>query len=356
MIMTSNSDSTTIPMPFSSSDASTSINSNNSTNPTGSSSESSSSILIQDENRQYDESIQHHSSYKSKQNITVDFDTNPFIRVFAATGAAMITSCVATPFDVIKTRMQYHHGSQYRGIWHSANYIIASRGISSLWTGLQPALISQVPATGLYYSGYEYFRNYLLTHGYSATTAPLFAGAVSRLFVTTLTSPFEYIRTAMQAQEASHSMMQIFRYSVQTYGFSRLWAGLGITMLRDAPFSAFYWFSYEHIKQHILGDNDDAHNTPISVHFISGAMAGMAAAALTNPLDVVKTRIQGNINDRVKLGDACRAVWEQKALFDGIGPRVIKVAPACAIMISSYEMLKHFCRSKSPSPPREFVS
>ena len=206
--------------------------------------------------------------------------------------------------------------------------------------------------------------------------------------VVSLTCPFEYVRTAMQAQETSLTMTQVFRQSVQEYGVKRLWTGLGSTMLRDAPFSAIYWFIYEHVKEVMLGDqkfeqidraneysthrqgnhrinnqqqnnqtqmntqlqshnnhpqnSSNASHTPIFIHFTSGALAGMIAAAITNPLDVIKTRIQGNIHQKVTFGEAWRTVWDQKALLDGIGPRILRVAPACAIMISTYEMLKNF--------------
>ena len=35
-----------------------------------------------------------------------------------------------------------------------------------------------------------------------------------------------------------------------------------------------------------------------------------------------------------------------RALFSGLVPRLLKVAPACAIMISSYEFCKEFFRNQ----------
>ena len=36
-----------------------------------------------------------------------------------------------------------------------------------------------------------------------------------------------------------------------------------------------------------------------------------------------------------------------RALFSGLTPRLLKVAPACAIMISSYEFCKEFFRKQN---------
>lgn len=44
-------------------------------------------------------------------------------------------------------------------------------------------------------------------------------------------------------------MTQALKTVVKYSGFSGLWMGLSITLLRDVPFSAIYWLNYETIKK-----------------------------------------------------------------------------------------------------------
>jgi len=76
-----------------------------------------------------------------------------------------------------------------------------------------------------------------------------------------------------------------------------------------------------------------------------GSMAGAVAAAITTPLDVVKTRLMTQTNtaaaDRYAgVGDALRRVYASEgpaALFSGIGPRMLWIGVGGAIFIGSYE-------------------
>ena len=83
---------------------------------------------------------------------------------------------------------------------------------------------------------------------------------------------------------------------------------------------------------------------------VAGAVAGSVAAAVTNPMDVIKTRIQIELGEKgVRLNnyEVAREIIQShgiKGLWTGLAPRLLKVAPACAIMISSYEYCKRFFR------------
>src|SRR5688572_26844568 len=96
-----------------------------------------------------------------------------------------------------------------------------------------------------------------------------------------------------------------------------------------------------------------AHGIPFLVHFTAGAISGMVSAIITTPIDVIKTRMQTNVkldtnntsHTSKTAGEIFRTIIKEEGwsgLTRGMLPRTVKVAPACAIMISSYELIKSF--------------
>jgi solute carrier family 25 aspartate/glutamate transporter 12/13 len=72
-------------------------------------------------------------------------------------------------------------------------------------------------------------------------------------------------------------------------GFLGLYKGAKACFLRDIPFSAIYFPVYAHAKLYSADDN--GHNSPASL-FCSAFIAGVPAAGLVTPADVIKTRLQ----------------------------------------------------------------
>uniref|UniRef100_A0A8C5X5P0 Mitochondrial glutathione transporter SLC25A39 n=1 Tax=Malurus cyaneus samueli TaxID=2593467 RepID=A0A8C5X5P0_9PASS len=229
-------------------------------------------------------------------------------------------------------------------------------GIRSLWSGLPPTLVMAVPATVIYFTTYDQLRDYLHARtGSRGHYIPLLAGALARLGAVTVISPLELIRTKMQSRQLSYRELRVcIQSAVAQDGWLSLWRGWGPTVLRDVPFSALYWFNYELVRTWLCRQAwlDEA---TFMVSFVSGAISGTVAAVLTLPFDVVKTQRQIELGDSEVhpvtaskpsstwlLMQRIRAESGTRGLFAGFLPRVIKVAPACAIMISTYEFGKTF--------------
>lgn len=82
---------------------------------------------------------------------------------------------------------------------------------------------------------------------------------------------------------------------VQQEGFSALFHGYKATIFRDLPFSALQFTFYEQ-AQTWARKWKQSRDIGLPLELSTGAIAGGLAGVITCPLDVVKTRIQTQIN------------------------------------------------------------
>lgn len=314
----------------------------------------------------------------------------PVQQIIASSAGALLTSLFVTPLDVVKIRLQaqsnpftkgkcfvycnglmdhlcvcqngnskawYKAPGRFTGTTNAFVQIVRNEGVRSLWSGLPPTLVMAIPATAIYFTCYDQLRDILIHRLDSVESASLIAGATARLGSATLISPLELIRTKMQSRPLSYKeLTSCIQSSVAKEGWLSLWKGWGPTVLRDVPFSAMYWFNYE-LGRKWLCERYNKTEATFSICFASGALSGSIAALVTLPFDVVKTRRQIEVGELEVLPNSqkrSKSTWKImytimsengfRGLFAGLSPRLIKVAPACAIMISSYEFGKAFFR------------
>lgn len=327
----------------------------------------------------------------SGQSLPASDAITPVQQMVASCSGAILTSLFVTPLDVVKIRLQaqknpfpkgkcfvycnglmdhlcvcengnskawYKAPGHFNGTLDAFVKIVRQEGIKSLWSGLPPTLVMAVPATVIYFTCYDQLCAALRVRmGDHAQEAPLLAGAIARVGSATVISPLELIRTKLQSQKQSYGeLTNLIRSAVETEGWLSLWRGLGPTLLRDVPFSAMYWYNYERAKSWLCEQYNTREPT-LTITFISGALSGSFASCVTLPFDVVKTRRQvelgelqaKNLSSQLPtstLSVMSRIVAQDgfRGLFAGFLPRLIKVAPACAIMISTYEIGKAFFR------------
>ncbi|KOS21406.1 Solute carrier family 25 member 39 [Escovopsis weberi] len=271
--------------------------------------------------------------------------------------------------------------------------IARNEGFTTLWRGLSPTLVMTIPANIIYFTGYDWLRYNSKSpfSGLSNDHAPLTAGALARTLAATAVGPIELVRTRMQAARGTSTtnhLLETFngiREMVAIRGYTSLWRGLTLTLWRDVPFSGLYWWGYESIRSRITDyrqeqrgrgfsrdDSDvdrmrarrrsqsrDNHTETFVDSFVAGATSGALASTVTMPFDVGKTRTQiyhdvpsraagagAGVAAAPEAQSMVRLLWHIMktegfpGLWRGWMPRTLKVAPACAIMISSYEVGK----------------
>lgn len=251
--------------------------------------------------------------------------------------------------------------------------IFRHEGVRGLYSGLTPTLIMAVPSVVTYFTLYDWLRDRMGRWKHLGdVSAPLVAGSVARTIAATLIAPLELVRTQHQAAKRGKSGSMIDSIQKNSHpshgGLRSLWRGLGPTLWRDVPFSGLYWLGYEQLRALLAKPGvQETQAMGAFKSFVAGACSGMMAAVLTHPFDVAKTRAQVLIlaSHSSKAAASGSAVARSSApstaallreimrteglqgLYAGVFPRLTKVAPSCAIMISAYEAGKELYRRQA---------
>ena len=311
----------------------------------------------------------------------------PLQQVVSSCSGALLTSLLTTPFDVVRVRLQAQqailskpcylmdcrcldgvslcyvtpegrlgHYPKLSGTFDAFLKIARFEGVRSWWKGLPPTLLMAVPATVIYYTCYDQLKVHFGFHPKRRNfLAPMIAGSLARTVAVVAISPIELIRTKVQSRYGySYKEVWSIVYTVvRKQGILSLWRGMSPMLLRDIPFSIAFWVGYEYLKIEMYSFIDPHYYS--LVPFISGCASGTVAALLTNPLDVVKTHMQVDLGEPNRglikhfgsgsVMDVMKNVVNRhgfSGLYTGMAPRIAKIAPACAIMISTYEAFKKY--------------
>jgi len=258
---------------------------------------------------------------------------------------------VVLPFDRLKTLMQVAaQDGRHVTALQLARTVVSEQGLRGLYQGAQPHMLI-APYTMFYYSVYSQLLGWDQGH----PLAPLGAAVLARTVETTLRMPLELIRTQMQAAEGSATLRGCVRAQWRQPPSAWL-RGCVPTLLRDVPFSAIYWFSYEHFMLRLQMPEawiPSKGVRTIAQAYCSGAAAGMVAALATTPTDVIKTVRQQHLE--LGKSPSYGAILsllrkDPRRAFVGVGPRLIRVPLGLSTMMSGLEVTKWaFERQRSAS-------
>jgi len=132
--------------------------------------------------------------------------------------------------------------------------------------------------------------------------------------------------------------------------------GIASQMLRDVPYAVMTLLSYEHLK-HVWKPRAERAYPDIpkrSWDLLVGGAAGGFGSYMTNPMDVIKTRLQ--TDDGTIYGGSilkCASMsWEEdgpSAFLRGSVPRLLHKVPANAFFFLFYEFFRSVLNVKDES-------
>ncbi|KAL4558923.1 hypothetical protein LXL04_037128 [Taraxacum kok-saghyz] len=188
------------------------------------------------------------------------------------------------------------------------------------------------------------------------------AGAVAGVLAATFVCPLDVIKTRFQV----HGLPQLnggkiggsliigsLQQIVRKDGFRGMYRGLSPTILALLPNWAVYFTVYDWLKGSLSSD-DGSHQLSFGGNMIAASGAGVATTVVTNPLWVVKTRLQTQgmgrrvvMPYRGTLSALLRISQEEgiRGLYSGLVPALAGISHV-AIQFPAYEKMKAYLASR----------
>uniref|UniRef100_A0A7S2W9D0 Mitochondrial carrier protein n=1 Tax=Rhizochromulina marina TaxID=1034831 RepID=A0A7S2W9D0_9STRA len=187
--------------------------------------------------------------------ITTESEENASMGTLFAAGciSGAATVPVTTPTDLVKIRLQLQTDAanrQYSGMIDCAAQIWRSEGWTGLLRGLEATAYRDVFATGFYFVAYHQVKRTCQRTGIfgeRSEPAELFAGGCAGVASWGSASPFDVVKTRMQAENAqmqTSALQYLFRI-IREEGYSRLVRGLGPLLSRAFFVNAVTFYAYE---------------------------------------------------------------------------------------------------------------
>ncbi|KAJ2946040.1 hypothetical protein O0L34_g4959 [Tuta absoluta] len=264
--------------------------------------------------------------------------------------ASASAACITHPLDLLKVHLQTQKGKNISLIKVTKS-VVQNEGIMGLYNGISASLLRQLTYSTARFGIYESAKQALtpkdgsnLPFHTSAMLAGL--GGMTGGFVG---NPADLVNVRMQndmklppekRRNYKNAIHGIYKVASKE-GVSRLWAGGIMNCTRSTLMTIGQVSFYDQAKQLLLSTPYFDDN--VATHVASSLMAGVAATTLTQPVDVLKTRIMnakpGEIGSMAAL--VANTLKEGPAAFyKGYLPAFVRLAPHTILTFVFLEQLR----------------
>ncbi|KAB5565925.1 hypothetical protein PHYPO_G00247110 [Pangasianodon hypophthalmus] len=286
-------------------------------------------------------------------------------RKFYSLGVFMTLTTRATvyPFTLIRTRLQVQKGkSLYNGTFDAFCKILKAEGVRGLYRGFMVNTFTLISGQA-YITTYELVRKYVSQYSSNNTVKSLVAGGSASLVAQSITVPIDVVSQQLMMQGQGEHLTrfkvkpkmavatskhrvtfgQTRDITVQIFaadGFRGFYRGYVASLLTYIPNSAVWWPFYHFYAEQLsrLAPSNCPH---LLLQAVAGPMAAATASTLTNPMDVVRARVQvegrSSVMETFKQLMAEEGMW---GLTKGLSARIISSMPTSILIVIGYETLK----------------
>lgn len=238
------------------------------------------------------------------------------------------------PIDTIKTRLQAPQG------------FLKAGGFKGVYRGLGSAALGSAPGAALFFSTYETSKNIIgkMVDPKYESGVYMVSSSFGEVAACLVRVPTENVKQKLQAgvyNKTGEAVSGILK-EMGPRGF---YVGYLTTVAREIPFSFIQFPIYEGLKKKWSAYQGEQVG-PLQSS-LCGSFAGGFSAAVTTPLDVVKTRLMlGKDAEGVAYKGAMDTVTRIYAeggpgrFFLGVGPRTMWISIGGCVFFGAYEGAK----------------
>lgn len=265
------------------------------------------------------------------------------------------------PATLIRTRLQVQRGrSMYNGTLDAFVKILRNEGVRGLYRGFLVNTFTLISGQA-YITTYEVVRKYVSAYSDDNTLKSLVAGGSASLVAQSITVPIDVVSQQLMMQGQGEHLTRFKIHSDADSGKARrvfgqtrnimgqifaadglrgFYRGYVASLLTYIPNSAVWWPFYHFYAEQLsrLAPTDCPH---LVLQAVAGPLAAATASTVTNPMDVVRARVQvegrSSVVDTFKQLISEEGVW---GLTKGLSARIISSAPTAIVMVVGYETLK----------------
>lgn len=191
-----------------------------------------------------------------------------------------------------------------------------------------------------------------------------FLGSIAGCIGATVVYPIDLVKTRMQAQKHKalyDNSLDCFKKILKKEGFKGLYSGLAAQLVGVAPEKAIKLTVNDLVRG--IGSNDDGSIT-MGWEILAGSSAGACQVIFTNPLEIVKIRLQmqGGKAKELKPGEiphkrltAAQIIRQLglKGLYKGASACLLRDVPFSAIYFPTYANIKYHLFNYDPHDPNK---
>mmetsp|Transcript_19035 Transcript_19035/g.34414 ORF Transcript_19035/g.34414 Transcript_19035/m.34414 type:complete len:299 (+) Transcript_19035:58-954(+) len=289
-------------------------------------------------------------------------DSNALQQVLLAGTSNACAGICTNPVDVVKVHMQMQgEGSRarspVRGFLGVGREIWQRHGGEGLLRGVQASVLRELSYSGIRLGLYEPVKQALGAK--DPKTTPLWlkitAGALTGAGGSLIANPLDLVKVRMQAPPKEGlptygSALSALVAIGKEGGWIGLYRGAGPTVKRAALLTGSQVPSYDHAKHYLLnhGIMTEGHRC----HFVCSMFAGVVAALVTSPIDLVKSRMMVQPVDATtqqgllysSTGDCLMKVARAEGplgLYKGFHAQWLRIGPHTTISLMVFEYMRH---------------